>query len=39
MSFKVAEVRLRLALIPLLVGGQNVGPGESLFAEIFASSS
>jgi hypothetical protein len=35
MSFKVAEARLRLALIPLLVGGQNVGRVQSLFAEIF----
>jgi hypothetical protein len=35
MSFKVAEARLRFALIPLLVGGQNVGPVESLFEQIF----
>jgi hypothetical protein len=35
MTYNVAEARLRLALIPLLVGGRNVGPVQSLFAEIF----
>jgi len=35
MTYAVAEARLRRALIPLLVGGQNVGPAASLFAEIF----
>jgi hypothetical protein len=35
MSFAVAEARLRLALIPLLVGGETVGPTQSLFANIF----
>jgi hypothetical protein len=39
MSFGNAEARLRKALIPLLVGGQNVGPVQSLFAEIFGPSS
>jgi hypothetical protein len=37
-SYKIATARLRRALIPLLVGGQNVGPVESLFAKIFGSS-
>jgi hypothetical protein len=31
----VAELRLRRALIPLLVCGQNAAPMLSLFAEIF----
>jgi hypothetical protein len=35
MSYAVAEARLRRALIPRLIGGQNVGPAQSLFAEIF----
>ena len=35
MSFKVAELRLRRALIPLLVNGRTIGPAQSLFAEIF----
>jgi hypothetical protein len=35
MSCAVAEARLRRALIPRLIGGQNVGPAQSLFAEIF----
>jgi hypothetical protein len=35
MSFAVAETRLRLALIPLLIGGGTVGPTQSLFANIF----
>jgi hypothetical protein len=35
MTYKVAEMRLRRALIPQLVGGQNAGPMHSLFAEIF----
>jgi hypothetical protein len=35
MSFKVAELRLRRALVPLLVSGQGVGPLGSLFAQIF----
>jgi hypothetical protein len=34
MSFKVAEARLRLALIPLLVGGNNIQV-QSLFETIF----
>ncbi len=33
MSYAVAEARLRKALIPLLVGGQNVGPSQSLFEQ------
>ncbi len=37
MTYKVAELRLRRALIPLLVGGQNAGLMQSLFAEIFHS--
>jgi hypothetical protein len=32
MTYAVAEQRLRKALIPLLVGGRNVGPAQSLFA-------
>jgi hypothetical protein len=36
-SYKLATARLRLALIPLLIGGQNVGPVESLFEKIFDS--
>jgi hypothetical protein len=35
MKYKNAELRLRRALVPLLVSGQNVGPAQSLFAEIF----
>ena len=35
MSFKVAELRLRQALIPLLVGGRTIGPVHSLFEQIF----
>jgi hypothetical protein len=35
MTYKNAELRLRRALVPLLVSGQNVGPAQSLFAEIF----
>jgi hypothetical protein len=35
MTFAVAELRLRRALIPLLIGGRAVGPTSSLFAEIF----
>jgi hypothetical protein len=34
MPFKVAEQRLRRALIPLLTGG-TVGTTSSLFAEVF----
>jgi hypothetical protein len=34
MSFKVAELRLRRALIPYLVGGNTLGV-RSLFAEVF----
>jgi hypothetical protein len=34
MSFKVAEARLRRALIPRLIGG-TVGTTSSLFAEVF----
>jgi hypothetical protein len=34
MPFKVAELRLRRALVPLLIGGRNVAT-QSLFAEIF----
>jgi hypothetical protein len=33
--FKIAEARLRRALIPLLVGGRTIGPTQSLFAQIF----
>jgi hypothetical protein len=32
MPYKVAEARLRRALIPLLVGGRTIGPVQSLFA-------
>ena len=35
MAYKVAEARLRKALVPLLVGGRTIGPVQSLFAEIF----
>ena len=35
MTCAAAEARLRKALIPLLVGGQNVGPSQSLFEQIF----
>jgi hypothetical protein len=35
MTYKNAELRLRRALVPLLVSGQGVGPMQSLFAEIF----
>jgi hypothetical protein len=35
MTYAVAELRLRQALIPLLVGGRSIGPVRSLFAEIF----
>jgi hypothetical protein len=35
MSYAVAELRLRRALVPLLVGGRANGPVQSLFAEIF----
>jgi hypothetical protein len=35
MSYRAAELRLRRALVPLLVSGQGVGPMQSLFAEIF----
>ena len=34
MNYKVAEARLRQALIPLLVGGSNIQT-QSLFAIIF----
>jgi hypothetical protein len=34
MAFKIAEQRLRRALIPLLTGG-TVGTTSSLFAEVF----
>jgi hypothetical protein len=34
MTFKVAEQRLRKALVPLLTGGKPV-VGASLFTEIF----
>ena len=34
MSYKAAEVRLRRALIPMLVSGGTIGP-QSLFEEIF----
>jgi hypothetical protein len=34
MTFKVAEARLRAALVPLLIGGKPV-LGASLFAEVF----
>jgi hypothetical protein len=35
MSFKVAELRLRRSLIPLLLNGGQPAIGQSLFAEIF----
>jgi hypothetical protein len=35
MTYAVAEARLRKALVPLLVGGPNVGSTQSMFAEIF----
>ena len=35
MSYAVAELRLRRALIPLLQGGGKPAVGQSLFAEIF----
>jgi hypothetical protein len=35
MTYKNAELRLRRALVPLLVSGQGVGPMQSLFAQIF----
>ncbi|KJC59525.1 hypothetical protein UP10_18755 [Bradyrhizobium sp. LTSPM299] len=35
MSYAVAEARLRMALIPYLVSGCEVGAVPSLFAEIF----
>jgi hypothetical protein len=35
MMYKVAQARLRAALIPLLVAGKTVDPSRSLFAEIF----
>jgi hypothetical protein len=35
MTYPVAKLRLRRALIPLLVGGQKAAPMQSLFAEIF----
>jgi hypothetical protein len=37
MSFSHAELRLRRALIPLLMGGGQPAIGQSLFAEIFKS--
>jgi len=36
-SFRVAELRLRRALIPLLVNGGEPVVGQSLFAEVFDS--
>lgn len=35
MTYKIAEARLRRALIPLLVGGRTIGPVQSLLAQIF----
>jgi hypothetical protein len=35
MTYRAAELRLRRALVPLLVGGQGVGPVQALFAEVF----
>jgi hypothetical protein len=35
MSYAAAELRLRRALVPLLIGGQGVGSVRSLFAEVF----
>jgi hypothetical protein len=35
MTFAVAELRLRRALIPLLVRGRTIGPVQSLFEQIF----
>ncbi len=34
-SFKVAELRLRRALVALLIGGRSVNSVQSLFAQIF----
>jgi hypothetical protein len=34
MAYRIAEARLRRALIPLLVGG-TIRPAQSLFAQIF----
>jgi hypothetical protein len=35
MPFKTAELRLRRALIPLLVNGGTVGSTQTLFEQIF----
>ena len=35
MTFKVAEQRLKAALIPLLMNGGKPVVGQSLFAEVF----
>jgi hypothetical protein len=35
MSYRNAELRLRRALVPLLVSGQGVGPMQSLFSQVF----
>jgi hypothetical protein len=38
-TYKNAELRLRRALVPLLVSGQGVGPMQSLFAQVFRTDS
>ena len=38
MSYTVAELRLRRALIPLLMNGGLLVAGASLFAEVFGAS-
>jgi hypothetical protein len=35
MAYRIAEARLRRALIPLLVGGGTIRPAQTLFAQIF----
>jgi hypothetical protein len=35
MTYKVAQARLRRALVPLLANGRTIGPVQSLFAAVF----
>jgi hypothetical protein len=35
MTYKVAQARLRRALVPLLANGRTIGPVQSLFEQIF----
>jgi hypothetical protein len=35
MTYRAAELRLRRALVPLLVSGQGVGPVQALFSQVF----